>query len=319
MLDDSVLKTGKLFVVGNVNRDIKTTPFSSGDRLFSDGETSIHGIVETIGGGGANSAAAAANLGAMIAFAGQVGSDALADKLEHAMTNCDVSCFLNRNSNYVTGTTINLVYESGSRHFISSLPNNDNLTFDNLDLTHLAQYDHLFRADIWFSESMLYGGNEQLFKHAKQVGLDISIDLNWDPKCGTASPEKIKRRKDAIRALLPMVDLAHGNIRELNEFADSNDLQETLKKLERWGLGAVVLHMGSKGAGYYSDGKLVVETPVTASRQINATGTGDILSVCMMLMYHHEDAISEKLHLANTIVAQFIEGNRQLIPRLDAQ
>ena len=50
-----------------------------------------------------------------------------------------------------------------------------------------------------------------------------------------------------------------------------------------------------------------------------ATGTGDVLSVCLMLMHQRADiAAPEKLRLANHIVAEFIDGRRRLIPELNA-
>ena len=56
MLDETVFRGSKLCVVGNICRDVKTAPLCPDDRLFHDGETPTDSIVETIGGGGANSA-----------------------------------------------------------------------------------------------------------------------------------------------------------------------------------------------------------------------------------------------------------------------
>ena len=178
-------------------------------------------------------------------------------------------------------------------------------------------FDHLLRADIWFSDAMLYGGNERLFRHAREAGMRISMDLNWDPRWGVESPAEVQRRKEAVRRVLPLVDMVHGNAHELNEFANSNDLQHSLRALENWGVGAVVVHLGVNGAGYYHHGLLTLEKSVPARRQVNTTGTGDVLSVCMMLLDQDgQSTIPEKLHLANLIVSQFIEGERALIPAL---
>jgi len=50
---------------------------------------------------------------------------------------------------------------------------------------------------------------------------------------------------------------------------------------------------------------------------VNTTGTGDVLSVCMMLLdQERRSTIGEKLRLANLIVSQFIAGERSLIPAL---
>ena len=317
MLDESAFKSGNLCVVGNLNRDLKTAPMSSGNFLLRDGETSVAGISETIGGGGANSACAAAALGAKVAFLGKVGADSLGIILEQTLRRHGIATRLAKDKSHPTGTSINLAYATGHRHFVSSLPSNRALAFKDLDLSILPRFRHLLRSDVWFSEAMLFGGNAKLFQAARQAGLAISLDLNWDPEWNSASTKTIRERKQAVRAILPLVDLAHGNANELNEFADSTDLNTTLKRLEKWGVGAVVLHLGKKGAGYFQRGKLVVEPPAPVKKQANVTATGDVLSVCMMLLHHLAGAPArDKLRLANRIVAQFIEGRRQFIPVL---
>jgi len=189
------------------------------------------------------------------------------------------------------------------------------LAFQHLDPRALLGAGHLLRADIWFSEPMLYGGNEQLFREARGLGIAISVDLNWDPKWGCASAEEIARRKEAVRRVLGLVDLAHGNVRELCAFADAADLTSALHKLAGWGVRAVVVHNGAAGAAYFADGRLTSAPAAPVKQKLIATGTGDVLSVCMMLLHHRSDiAAPQKLQIANSIVAEFIEGRRNLIP-----
>lgn len=319
--DESLFRAAKLCVVGNINRDIRMAPIAPSPELFKDGETSTAFIRETLGGGGAISALAARNLGASVSFVGKVGSDALGARLEKKLTGLGIQTFLARDKDNATGNSVNLVFDSGHRHFVSSLPSSAAFTFEDIDLTALNGNDHLLRADIWFSQSMLFGGNERLFKRAKASGLAISIDLNWDPhwsQGSSATPQVISERKAAVRSVLPLVDLVHGNITELNTFSGENELSVTLHRLEEWGAGAVVVHMGSQGSGYFCEGKLTCEPAVPAEKNINATGTGDLLSVCMMLLHSHTDlAPNAKLHLANSIVAEYIEGRRPIASALE--
>ncbi len=313
----SLYKAVRLFVVGNINRDIKTAPFPPGQYLFDDGETSVPLITETIGGGGANSAFAAANLGLKVAFAGKVGNDALGERLEQLLLRCGLASYLKKEDGLSTGTSIGLNFESGNRHFLSNLPNNRSLCLEDLDLSQMHSYEYLLRADVWFSEPMLYGGNERLLQRAKQARLTTSIDLNWDPCWNAGGHREITKRKDAIRRLLSLIDIVHGNIQELNEFCDSDDLDRTLSCLEEWGAGCVVLHLGSQGAGFYREGKLVVHKPYPTKRQVNTTGTGDVLSVCMIALHHQQGlSIHEKLRIANKTVAAFVEGRLSLLPEL---
>ncbi len=317
LLDESLLRGARLCVVGNINRDVKTAPFASGARLFADGETTVPAIEETLGGGGANSAAVAAALGAICHFVGQVGDDALGRQLEQTLVRAGVRCYLHRSPQLATGTTINLVYDDGARHFLSCHPNNRALRFEELDLSPLAQCDHLYRADVWFSEAMLYGGNRRLFEAARGLGLATSVDVNWDPAWGQADAAEIQRRKAAIRDILPLVDLVHGNARELMEFAGADSIHAAIGRVLGSGAGSVILHHGAHGAGYFSGSEMYIEPPAPVTKAVRATGTGDVLSVCLMLLYRRAQVDwPARLRLANRIVAEYMEGRRLLIPTL---
>jgi sugar/nucleoside kinase (ribokinase family) len=316
MAPASIFSGTSLCVVGNLNRDIKTAPFPEGDYLFQDGETGIGGISETIGGGGAISAAVAAALGAQTDFIGRIGDDALGARLEKTLVRAGVRCHLQRALHEATGTTINLVYQSGSRHFLSCHPNNRRLNFSDLDLSCLAAATHLYRADVWFSEAMLFGGNQQLLHAARTRGLTTSLDINWDPAWGQAPASEIARRKQAVREILPLVDLVHGNVRELCEFADCGEMEAAVAGILASGATAIVLHMGASGAGYFSATEAIVQPPAPVRQRVMSTGTGDVLSVCMMLLHAGGMAIPDRLRRANEVVAEFMEGKRPFIPAL---
>ena len=317
MLDESAFIGRRLCVVGNVNRDLRTSPVSAGDYLFADGETSAEFVRETLGGGGANSALAAAGLGAEARLVGKVGDDPLGYRLEAVLAARNVRPFLARDEDHPTGTSINLVFDTGRRHFVSCLPSAATLSFEDVDPAALSGCEHMLRSDVWFSGPMLFGGNERLFRAAHAAGLDVSMDVNWDPAWGRAGDAEVGRRKEAIRRVLPLVDVVHGNVKELCAFTDADSPDAALSQISGWGAGAVVVHMGSEGAGYYRHGRLVREPCVPAATTVNSTGTGDVLSVCMMLLHRRDDvAAEEKLRLANRIVAEYVAGSRSFVPDL---
>jgi 2-dehydro-3-deoxygluconokinase len=319
---------GRLLVVGNINRDIKIAPIDPSPNLFDDGETSTAAVRETIGGGGANSALAAASLGSpLVTFLGKVGADALGDRLARTLAARGVRAALARDPRHPTGSSVNLVYTTGHRHFVSCLPSSATLSFDDLDLSTLAAHDHLLRADPWFSDPMLLGGgNRKLFQAARAAGVPVSLDVNWDPHWTAAPDDVVAARKQALRDVLPLVDLAHGNVRELCTFTDApdGDLTEALRRLAAWGVAAVVVHLGPAGSGFYAAAPagtaaatLTTRPAVPAERVVNTTGTGDVLSVCMMLLHRNPQMDpAAKLHLANTLVSDYISGRRDLVPEL---
>jgi sugar/nucleoside kinase (ribokinase family) len=125
------------------------------------------------------------------------------------------------------------------------------------------------------------------------------------------------RSKQLLRETLGLVDLAHGNARELCEFTDSPDLETALKRLTDWGVKAAVVHLGVRGAGYWKEGMLTIEPPSPARAAVNSTGTGDVLSICMILLNARNDlSVQEKLRYSNQVVREFIEGGRKLIPTI---
>jgi len=173
------------------------------------------------------------------------------------------------------------------------------------------------RADIWFSREMLETGNERLLSRARQQGLITSLDINFDPVWPTGKSSEIRRRKRLVRRILPLVDMAHGNVLELCEFTDSPDLKSALGRLAAWGADSVVIHLGKRGAGFFREGKLVTEPADKAKKAIHDTGTGDVLSVCMILLAQNDEfSIQEKLRASNRMVRQFMEGRRSFIPML---
>ena len=95
MLDESAFRGSSLCVVGNINRDVKTAPFAPSESLFRDGETSVNSVIETIGGGGANSAFAAASLGARVTFLGKVGADVTVEQGYEAAKLCGLNLLVN--------------------------------------------------------------------------------------------------------------------------------------------------------------------------------------------------------------------------------
>jgi sugar/nucleoside kinase (ribokinase family) len=306
-----------LCVVGNINRDVKVNGVTGTSGLTQDGETSVLGITETIGGGGANSACAAAAMGAHVHFIGKVGIDPLGAQLRTVMEKHGVRTHLYHDSACATGTTVALGFATGRRHFLSCLPNNEDLRFEDLDLAALDQCRHLLRADVWFSRAMLEEGNRQLLLEARKRGLMTSIDINFDPAWSTGAARKIRQRKQLLRNVLGLVDVAHGNVRELSEFTDSRDLKTALQKLTDSGVGSVVVHLGPKGAGFCQNGQLVIEPANRARPVLHSTGTGDVLSVCMMLLGTNQAlSIRQKLRLSNRVVREFMEGRRSLIPSL---
>ena len=222
-----------------------------------------------------------------------------------------------RDPNVATGSSVVLSYRDGRRHFVSCQPNNYSLAMSDIDQEMLTDAGHLLRADVWFSEPMLAGGNDLLFQAARAQGLATSLDINWDPYWGSADAATIPAQ--GFRA----TDLALGRPgpRQRPRAEPVCRLQRSGRgsaQITAWGAAAIVIHLGADGAGYYDRGQLTVAPAVPVRQYKNTAGTGDLLSVCMMLMHGRDDIpLDDRLRLANAIVAEFIEGKRGVIPVLE--
>ncbi len=235
--------------------------------------------------------------------------DGLGGRLESALSVRGVATQLVRSTDAPSGTSLALAFDSGQRHFVSCLPSSRQLCEEDVPDAVLSGQHHLLRADIWFSEAMLFGGNARLLAKARAAGLATSIDLNWDPSWGHIQEREREQRIAAVRAVLPLVDLAHGNMRELCAFTGCRTLEEALASLERQGVGAVVVHLGTRGAGWFQQGMLLVEPPVRPARIVHQAGTGDLLSVVMMLLHRCDAPVQERLRHANGVVAAYMQGS----------
>jgi sugar/nucleoside kinase (ribokinase family) len=302
------LRSARICVVGNINRDIRTSALPSCSDLHADGETAAEVLVETIGGGGALSAIAAAGFGAQVSLVGRIGDDALGGRLEELVRSRGVRPRLVRSADAPTGTSLALTFQSGARHFVSCLPSSRQLGPMDIPADLLDGQHHLLRADVWFSEAMLYQGNRQLFERARQAGVETSLDLNWDPGWGTISGQERARRIAAVRDLLPLTVLAHGNARELCAFTDESGLELALARLEQWGCAGVVVHLGRQGSGFWQQGTLIQVPPGSPARIRHTAGTGDLLSMVMMALHRSGLPMRERLRYANEMVARYMEG-----------
>jgi ribokinase len=305
-------------IVGNVNLDIKTSLIPAGDGILADGETSVAEIFETLGGGGANTAVAAAHMGGTVHFFACVGSDSLGDRIEAALNGYGIVTRLARKPT-ATGRSINLNWSNGSRHFVSSLPNNRSMTVEDIDIERLiaAGCRTMLRSDVWFSESMLAGGNRALLSRVREAGIETYIDINWDPEWSLpGNGELVGKRRAQLTEVLPFICCAHGNERELGYFTGCEDVLDACRFLTGHGVREVIVHRGARGAASYSGAGGWVEVPAApAGRVVSPTGCGDVF--CAAHMLFAELPVVERLRAAARVAAEHLSAGRTLIPRLD--
>jgi sugar/nucleoside kinase (ribokinase family) len=305
-------------VVGNINLDVKTGPVPADPRLFRDGETSVAEIYEAIGGGGANTAVAAAMLHGNVTLCGAVGDDALGARLQQFLARHGVTPRLAVKA-APTGRAIALNWEQHQRHFVSCLPSAALLEADDVNIAALAEAGcrHLYRADVWFAPRTLADGNLRWLSDARSRGMQTSIDINWDPHwhAGRDDPH-VRRRIGAVTPLLPLLTYVHGNERELRFFAGAASLDHAAKWFFAHGAQTLIVHLGPDGSAALSAGGAAVHVPGgPVDRVVCEAGTGDVFTAAFLLRDGME--MRQRLAECNAVATAHLSGNACFLPRLD--
>ena len=312
-----MVKPLAIAIVGNVNLDIKTAPIAAGESLLGDGETSVEEIYESIGGGGALTAVAAARMGSAVTFCGAIGDDPLGQRLQSVLQKHGVQPRLITKP-AATGKSIALNLANVHRHFLSCLPSAALLEAADVNLDALSGdgCNHLYRADIWFAPRMLAEGNHQILQATRLQGIKNSIDINWDPYWSAGREDStVKQRIETVRRLLALVDYVHGNQRELCFFAGCDDLPSAAIWFVSHGAAHLIVHRGSEGSvAISSDGSVIESAPVKVDRPVHLAGAGDVFTAAFL----SSDApdLPTKLAAANRAAADHCSGRVDYFPIL---
>ena len=300
-------------IVGNLNLDYRTSPIPAGPAVMTDGETSVREISETIGGGGANTAVAAARLGGRVHLCACVGDDHLGQRLEQSLVSMGIVARLSRKPQ-PTGRSIALTWDSHQRHFLSCLPSSAELSEADVDLAALwdAGCRHLYRADVWFAPRMLAGGNQRLLQSARSQGMETSLDINWDPMWSGGDAAAIAPRLAAVAGVLPHVTYAHGNEREICRFTGKQEIAAAVRWILDRGAGTVILHRGQKGCAAFTANGEQIEVPARpVKRVVSETGTGDAFTAAFLLL--PQLPLKPRLEICAEVAARHLEGSANLL------
>jgi fructokinase len=305
-------------IVGNLNLDVRTSPIPSSAVVTRDGETSVTEIDESIGGGAANTAAAAALMGGEAHLCCAVGADSLGARLCAFLEGLGVRVHAAVKP-VATGRSIALTWETHHRHFVSSLPNTRLLREEDVDLEALirAGCRHLYRADVWFGDLMLAEGNAALFRRARQAGMETSLDINWDPLWTPDGPrERVRPRIEMLKAALSSVSFVHGNERELALFTGGQSIEYSARLLREWGAGAVIVHRGERGCAAATSAGWIEVPAFPVTRIVGEAGTGDVFTAAFLLAPHLP--MEARLRECAAAAARHLQGSPRYTPALDS-
>ena len=279
-----MVKKFDVLVIGEINPDL----ILSGDVVpaFGQVEKWIDAADLTIGSSSVILACGAANLGLSVGFCGLCGDDVFGRFMLDEMQTHDIdisavdvrqgeatgmSIILNRKVDRAILTFPGLIPELR----IEDIP--DDL-FEKAGHLHVASY---------FLQTKLQAGILTLFGKAREHGLSISLDTNWDPSGEWKDFDQI----------LAAVDIFLPNENEAMALTKTNTPQQALEVLAEK-CETVAIKLGAEGAIAGRKGE-VAQVPALKMDVVDTVGAGDTFDSGFLYGYLHQWPLQKTLEFAS--------------------
>lgn len=263
-----------LLVVGEINPDVIVAD-PDPHPAFGQAERIVADIHLAIGSSSVITACGAARLGLRVAFAGVVGDDHFGRFMLESMSvrGLDVSG-VRMAAAQPTGASV-ILTNGLDRAILTALGTIGTVTADDVSPDLLRQARHLHLGS-WFLQHGLRPNAARLLEPAREAGLTISLDPNWDPTGGWDG---------GLLEVLPLLDIVFPNEAEVTRIARIDDPESAAVALARravpdvptaTGPGlTVVVKRGAKGAFAATADGVVARTEALPVTALDTTGAGD--------------------------------------------
>lgn len=250
----------EVLVVGEINADLIFSGFSS---LPQPGcEVLANDFSMELGSSSAICAAGLARLGTTVSFVGKSGDDVLGSFCLAELSRRGVDVSLVRvDPSLKTGITA--AFSSGDRALFTYPGAIAELTCDEIPLEILKRFTHL-HVSSYYLQRGLQAGLPDLFRHAKEAGLSVSLDPGHDPA---------EQWWTSLSSVLDYCDVLFLNEVELAGLSGSKDVKVGLEALSR-DSGLVVAKLGKRGCMALADGCFYSAGALTVDA-VDTTGAGD--------------------------------------------
>jgi ribokinase len=249
-----------VFVVGSINQDFVL----SVERRPAPGETVTDARLATHSGGkGANQAAAAALLGASVAFLGRVGDDGFGGPLLHSLADKGVDASLVKKvSDSSTGAAFITVTPDGENAITVAPGANRRLTTEDVD-----------EASESIGEARILVAQMEVSPEVVSRAVEVAAGSGTRALVNLAPPFEVPRA--LLEKLDPLVINEHEASFLLGERVEGVDgALDAAPKLLSLGPGSIVVTLGEDGA-VFSGGEPAQHLTAPKVKVVDTTGAGD--------------------------------------------
>lgn len=279
---------GGVLCCGNSVMDILVRPV---DRIAWNTTTWVEAVEQHMGGNGANTAYAAARLGAPVRLLSAVGRDAFGDQLLGRLDSVGIDLQHVERTPAATPVSVALVNSAGDRLFLHCVGGGADAFAEPpiFDAPLTSGITHFHLANLFALPGLRRHAGEML-RRARAAGLSTSVDTGWD---------SLGRWLEDLAPCLPHTDLLFANEDEAQRLGGA-------ARLLAGGVHTVVVKLGPRGCGILGPGAELrvpaFDVPVT-----DTTGAGDCLAGAFLAALHRGLPHAEAARLANAAAALAIQ------------
>lgn len=250
----------------------------------------VESIEHGLGGNGANTAFAAALLGAPVRLIAFIGADAEGDDALRRLAAAGVDTRGVVRLDAPTPSTVVLVSPDGARMLLHCPGASLSAFAEPVEFTPAVAggCSHFHLANAYALPNMRRHGAGCL-RRAREAGLTTSVDTGWDSR---------GEWMDVLGPCLPWTDFLFVNEDEARMLTGEADPSEAARRFRELGARTAVVKLGAAGCAVYADG-CELRVPGFQVDAVDTTGAGDCFAGGFLAGLQHGMGTEEAARLAN--------------------
>ena len=239
---------------------------------FGQKEKLVNGYSIEMGGSACIFASGAAKLGLKTTGAGYAGNDSMGAVVFSTLKEAGVDTQHIRSGKSKTAMTLCLTKPCGDRSILTYMGKMDTVLGEWVyELLGRTRHLHICSYYLLVSLQPVYPA---LLKKAKELGVSVSLDTNWDPE---------EKWDGGIKEILQYVDIFLPNEQELKLISGKSNIVEALKHVSEF-VPIIAVKCGSEGAYSYQKG-LITNAEGISKNVADTVGAGDNFNAGFVFAY----------------------------------
>ena len=232
------------------------------DPEFGQKEKLVNGYNLEMGGSACIFACQCAKLGLSTTGAGSIGEDSMGDFMLECLDKDGVDTSHIRKTNDRTGLTLCLTKTGGDRSILTYMGAMD--TVEKLWIEELLPNTRHLHICSYYLLKSLQAEYPKILPKAKELGVTVSLDTNWDPE---------ENWDGGIKNILPYIDIFLPNENELMNITGQDNVQDALRYVGEM-VPIIAVKCGDKGAYAYCKGTIYQGEALKVD-VVDTVGAGD--------------------------------------------